>query len=218
LIQAVLFDFDGVLAETIQQHLTAWQEVLRKDYFEPDGLVLRLNEGQPARMMTQALFQHAGMEVSNQEARRLGDLKNEAFRRFEKPRVFPQIFSILDMLHAHHLRTAVVTGTKLANLKHVLGDQLLQRFDAVIQDGDYAQPKPDPEPFLQAAKRLGVAAADCMVVENAPHGIRAAKEAGMFCLAVMTTLPREPLAGADVIIKDHDALRMELHRLLSIAG
>lgn len=217
MIQAVLFDFDGVLAETIQQHLAAWQEVLRKDYFEPDGLVLRLNEGRPARMMTEALFHHAGLEVSDAEARRLADLKNDAFRRLGKPRVFPQIASILDLLKDRQVRTAVVTGTKLANLQHVLGEALLQRFDAVIQDGDYALPKPDPEPFLQAAKRLGVSAADCVVVENAPHGIRAAKRAGMLCLALMTTLPREPLAEADVIIKDHDALQQELLRFFSIA-
>jgi beta-phosphoglucomutase len=203
LIAAVLFDFDGVLAESIDGHVAAWREVLP---FEPDPMLVRLNEGRPARLMAAALCAAAGIEVDAAEAQRLADLKNEAFRRRPKPRVFPEIPPLLQWLCGRGVRTAVVTGTRRANLDFVLGEELLAAFDAVVVDGDYVHPKPDPQPFLLAAERLGVPSGACVVVENAPNGIRAARSAGMRCIAIMSTLPREPLAGADVTLECHAQL------------
>jgi len=60
--------------------------------------------------------------------------------------------------------------------------------------------KPYPDPYIKAAKILGLRPNDCLVIENAPYGIRSAKAAGMFCVAVTTSLPKEYLKKADVIV------------------
>ena len=77
---------------------------------------------------------------------------------------------------------------------------LREAFAALVAEEDVTRGKPDPEGFLLAAERLGVAPARCLVVEDAPEGVRAAKAAGMRCLAVATTRPPPMLAEADLVL------------------
>ncbi|MBN2356037.1 HAD family phosphatase [candidate division KSB1 bacterium] len=206
MIQALLFDFDGVIAASFPFHFRAWQQVITAFDVRPHDMVIKLHEGQPARLMAQALFKAAGLSIPREEAIVLAGRKNEAFRKLGRVPVYPQAFEILRMAKKQGFKTAVVTGTRLENVRHVLGDEQMKLFDSIIQDGDYRQPKPNPEPYLLAAKRLSVPPQACLVVENAPPGITAAKKAGMFCVALKTTLSQEHLAQADVILKDHQAL------------
>ena len=70
-------------------------------------------------------------------------------------------------------------------------------FDVLVDGNDITRSKPDPEVFLLAAERLGVIPEDCLVVEDAPNGIAAARAAGARCLGLTTSFSREDLAGAD---------------------
>ena len=89
-------------------------------------------------------------------------------------------------------------------------------FDAVITGEDVKRKKPDPEIYLLAARRLALPPRRCLVVEDAPAGVEAAKAAGMFCLAVLTSAPRELLAAADWIVRDFT--EVDLDRLAARFG
>ncbi|MFI5339766.1 MAG: HAD family hydrolase [Candidatus Methylomirabilales bacterium] len=91
-----------------------------------------------------------------------------------------------------------------------------ERFGAVVAREDYGKGKPDPEPYLRAADALGLSPRRCVVVEDAPGGVRAAKAAGMACIAVTHSCPRERLVEADLVVDDLAAV--ELASLLADGG
>lgn len=205
MISALLFDFDGVISRSIEIHFRGWQEVLPPLGIEPDNLVLRSHEGEPAWRIAQELCAAAGRPVDEEEAHRLAELKNSWFRMQPRPQIYAGVGEILDYAGCVGIRTAVVTGTNRHNLHHVLGE-MSARFDALFCDGDYMRPKPYPDPYLAAVAHFGLPAEACVVVENAPMGIRAARSAGLFCIALQTTLPPAHLQQANLILPDHAAL------------
>lgn len=101
----------------------------------------------------------------------------------------------LAALRGAGLRLGAVTGTSRENAAFMLGP-LAAQLGAIVAEGDCLRAKPDPDPYLAGARRLGVEAARCAVVENAPLGVRAAVAAGMTCVAVPTTMPVEALRAA----------------------
>ncbi|KKM03430.1 hypothetical protein LCGC14_1774540, partial [marine sediment metagenome] len=101
---------------------------------------------------------------------------------------------------------ALVTGTRLEVVKKVLQMGLDDVFKIVITGEMVSNGKPDPEPYLKAVNELGVNKKDCLVVENAPAGIASAKNAGLTCFAVQTSLPGEYLKDADKIFQSIDEL------------
>lgn len=213
MIRAVIFDFDGVLAPTAPDHFSAWQTVLRPRGIEPDFDVMRLHEGSPAFRILQAMAAHVGVTLDDDTAKSYTIEKNRMFVSQCRTQPFAEIPALLDLCRQRGIKTAVATGTNLTNLQHVLGHDLSRRFQALVYEGRYQRGKPFPDPFLTAAELLQVAASECLVVENAPLGIEAAKAAGMVCAAVMTTLGREHLQKADVILTSHAELLNYLEKL-----
>ena len=105
------------------------------------------------------------------------------------------------------LKLALVTGTARSEVIKILPQNLLDCFDVIVSGSDVRQGKPHPEPYLKAVKALKVAKADAIVVENAPFGITSAVKAGLFCVAIETSLPKAYLKDADKIIHDYQGLR-----------
>lgn len=206
MIRAALFDFDGVLAGSLKFHLAAWEMVCKEEGFSPHEETVRLNEGSKAWQICLEMAKYRGVQLSEKRAKELADAKNIFFRNGDKPRIYKEIPDIICAAKNNNLKLAVVTGTSMKNIKTVLGDQILNLFDFLVVDENSPKGKPFPGPYLTAAKNLGVLPQECIVFENAPLGIQAAKAAGMFCVALQTTLSQEHLTQADVIYKDHSEL------------
>ena len=95
----------------------------------------------------------------------------------------------------------------LAELHQRQLDGVLDLFEVIVTGNQVSRGKPDPESYRLAAARLGIGPSECLVVENAPLGIQAARAAGMGCVALETGLPAEQLAGAERVFPDVKALR-----------
>lgn len=205
--KAVFFDFDGVIAETISYHLSAWNIVLERDYgFSLNPMAVKLNEGRPGLEIAQAIFEEAGRPYTAELLHDVISKKNVVFRDTHQSSVYPENIQLINDAKERGLQVGLVTGTKRENLGVIVPDDLLVQFDIIITDGDTTRGKPAPDPYLAAAEKVAVHPADCIVIENAPAGIEAAKSAGMFCIALKTTLPGELLNQADVIFKNHAEL------------
>ena len=102
-------------------------------------------------------------------------------------------------------RLAVVSGAVRSEVDMVLRAAGLDVFEVIVSVEDVRRGKPDPEGYLLALRRLGLAAADAVAIEDAPPGIAAAKAAGLSCVAVLGTAPRERLGQADEIVTRLDA-------------
>ncbi len=213
MIKALLFDFDGVLAETLPDHFYAWQQVLIPLGIEPDDLTLRLSEGSPAYKIAIALAAHQGLKISEELAKEYAAKKNQVFRARTKAPIYPGILELITFAQNHSMTVGLVTGTAMANIRAVLPAKLLSNFDTIVTDQDTQRGKPNPDPYLKAAENLQISPRDCLVVENAPLGIQSAKAAGAFCVGLTTTLPREHLQGADVICRNHFELLQRMPEL-----
>ena len=122
-----------------------------------------------------------------------------------------------DAARAAGIKVACATAGDADNIVLVLGH--LDRhgfFDAVVGAHDVTRGKPHPDLFLLAAQRMGVDPAECLVFEDAPHGIEAARRAGMRAVAIATTLPADELGAPDhVIARATDFGELDLSSLLS---
>jgi HAD superfamily hydrolase (TIGR01509 family) len=175
--RAYLFDCDGTIADSMPLHYLAWQKVLgewnctfEEDLFYSWGgrptieIIDRLNRKQGLNMPAEA--------VAIQK-------ENYYYDLLPQLQVIPDVLEHIEAKHGH-IPFAVVSGGTRESVTKSLGLLgLLDRFDTLVCAEDYKKGKPDPEAFLLAAERLGVAPADCLVFEDTDMGVQAAKAAGM---------------------------------------
>jgi beta-phosphoglucomutase len=215
--RAVLFDFDGVLAGTEPLHCAAFAAVAstaslpfsRQDYY--DRFL-----GLPDRACLAALHAAAGRPWSERELDALLARKRAEFARLaQDAALYGGVAATLRRLHAVFI-LAVASGAWRDEIEPILvRAQVRSLFAAIIGAEDVRAGKPAPDPFLRALEAINrrhgthLRPADCVVVEDAPLGIAAARAAGMACIAVTTHRDRTALAGADAFVADLNQLQPE---------
>lgn len=198
-IDAVIFDFDGVLVRSIELHALAYRAVLSPFKVPVSFHDIMVREGARSETIIQELAARDGIELSDEVVERLAGLKQRVFERVGEPQPYPVSHRVVEEIARRGFPLAIVTGTREENVPGIAPD-LVPFFDELVTQGSYTQDKPHPEPYLTAAKALDVDPAACLVVENAPRGVQSAREAGMVVVAVTTTLPAEDLSKAHRII------------------
>ena len=196
---AILFDMDGVLIDSTPAVARVWSRWARERGFDPEKVV-RMAHGRPSIATIRDLLPHADHEAENREVERreIADLEGVV--------PLPGSRQLLTSLPAE--RYAIVTSStrKLAEARlHAAGLAVPKFF---VTSSDIVKGKPDPEPYLKAAGKLGVAAGDCVVVEDVPSGIRSGKAAGARVIAFPTTVVAGELraAGADWVAQNCESI------------
>ena len=204
-LRGVLLDFDGVIADTANDTLRAWRHAFKElgiQISDEDYLTL---EGLPTIGIAETIGRKYGVPSEHYQA--LVRAKESYYRLHGRFSLYEGVTDILSWLRECHMRTAVVSGGSRSRIVASAGESFLKAFDAVVCGDDYATWKPDPGPYLAALDRIELAPHECVAVENAPLGIKSARQAGLFCIAVCTTLNRSLLDEADVIIENIRELR-----------
>jgi HAD superfamily hydrolase (TIGR01509 family) len=181
--KAYLFDCDGTIADSMPLHYVAWKKALSEWKCEFAEDVFYAWGGMPVAEIISTLNAMQGLSMPVEEVAR----RKEAlyFKMISELKAVPEV---LEHIVASHGRIpfAVVSGSTrdsvVASLE-ALG--ILDKFDTLVCAGDYGRSKPDPEPFLIAAKRLGVSPGDCLVFEDTEMGIQAATAAGMASVKIL---------------------------------
>jgi len=191
--RAVLFDLDGVLIDSTPAVARVWRHWAIEHGFDPERVV-KMAHGRPSRTTIRELLPDADIEAEDREVERreIEDLEG----------VVPMAGArqLLDSL-PHGRWTIATSGTRpLAEVRLRAAGLPIPK--TMITSSEVKIGKPDPEPYLKAAALLGYAAPDCVVVEDAPAGIRAGKAAGSRVIAFTTTMPRSELeeAGANWVV------------------
>ena len=196
MIKAVIFDLDGVLVTTDELHFAAWKALADKlnikDFTKEDNVRQR---GVSRMASLEVVLEKTDRAFSEEEKLTLAEEKNEIYVRslssLSEADVLSGANEFIDYLKSKGIKTAVGSASK--NTPLILEKtKLANKFDAVIS-----------EVFLIAAKKLGVAPCDCVVVEDSDAGIEAAKTGGMYAIAVGAA---EYNPKADVAIKDLESL------------
>lgn len=197
---AVIFDMDGVLADTYQPHFESWQRLY-------EGLGVRYDESDFAadfgRTSRDILRHRLGGDLTDERIREIDEAKESHFREIvrQSSAVAKGAIELIDALCADGFVLGVGSSGPPENVALLL-EQIgrADRMGAVVTGADVTRGKPDPQVFLLTAERLGVPPESCVVVEDAVHGIEAAHRAGMRCVAVVGTSPAEQLSQADLVI------------------
>ncbi len=199
--RGVLFDLDGVLVDSTPAVARVWTKWAVKHGFVPDKVVSRAH-GRPSITTIRELLPHADHVAENREVER-GEIED-----VEGVIPLPGALELLQALPQDRWAIATSCSRRLAEVRIRAAELPLPKH--LITSSDVQRGKPDPEPYLKAAKILGLAPADCIVIEDAPAGIRAGKAAGARVCALRTTAPDTELleSGADWIANDLASLRL----------
>jgi len=199
--KGVLFDLDGVLVDSTPAVSRVWTIWANKYGFDPEETVRRAN-GRPSITTIRELLPHVDHDTENSivEKMEIEDLDDVV--------ALPGAVELVQSLRAR--RWTIVTSCTRPLALVRLRAAGLPVPERIITSNDIVNGKPHPEPYLNGAGLLGLAAADCVVFEDAPAGIRAGKGAGAKVIALQTTERDRFLreAGADWIVKDCASVRV----------
>ena len=211
--KAVFFDQDGVLFNSMPYHAQAWEKAMREHGLPFTAIQAYRNEGRTGSAVIQELYQQAyGKDASEELIESIYACKSDNFIRLtggKLPELIPYIREVLNYLHSQGIQCWVVTGSGQRSLIDSLRATFPGIFTGIISAFDVKHGKPHPEPYLKAWEKSGFRKEECCVIENAPLGIRAAKSAGIFTIAVNTgPLPDSDLteSGADLVLHDMKTL------------
>lgn len=201
-VDAVIFDMDGVLVDSMPQHARSYRVVLEQSHgidVAPEEVYRR--EGNTATEVARALLADRGIEVGDDEAARLGRAKQEAFRKMGIPDLADGAAETIRGVREAGKRVGVVTGTDRKNLELVLVE-VMDAIDATVTSDDVTAGKPDPEPYVRGAEALDVDPGRVLVVENAPNGVTSAKQAGAHVVGYTSTLSADELGDVDHVVDE----------------
>lgn len=203
-IKAVIFDLDGVIVDTMPFHAKAWQDTFKKFGIRVTKKEIYLREGEKWDKTFFDILKKHKLKITKEIKKEVFRHREDVFKNILKIRIFKDAPPLIRALKSKGLKLALVTGTPRKEVKRILPKGIYKLFDVIIPSDEVKFGKPHPEPFLRALKALKTKSKEAIVIENAPNGIKAAKEAKLKVIAVETSLSRSYLKGADVIL---DSLR-----------
>lgn len=203
MLKAVLFDFDGVIVQSEELHMKTFLELLA-----PYGVSIskerwyREFAGTGSRNIFERLVKEFKIDASVDELVEKRKKLYEGYVRSGALKETPGVREFLQALRAKGIKTAIVSGSHKTNVLAALSYfKLEQYFDLIVSGDDIASRKPEPAPFLHAAKKLGVRPEDCIAIEDSVAGCEAARQAGMRLIVVKS--PATAAVGkCDLTIED----------------
>ena len=213
--KAVLFDLDGVLVSTDEYHYRSWVKIAGEEGF--DFFNHKFNDqfrGVARLECVEILTKASGRSYSREQKQGIADRKNKYFAEslsaVTSKELLPGALETLQELKKRGIKIAVASNSR--NAKSIIQQTNIgYLLDAIVDGYDIEKSKPNPEVFLLAAKKVGVAPAHCIVVEDAVTGIEAARRAWMKALGI--GIP-ERLPNADIVVSNLSAISID--RLLSL--
>jgi len=190
---AVIFDVDGVLVRTDEAHYQSWQSVMDGAGIAFDRSVNQHLLGVSRRASLSIILKAAGQTLDDATQAKLAEEKNQRFQAFLETLTPADVLpGALELIKALRMRAIpIAAGSSSRNARRILErTELLPQFDALVDGNDIQRSKPDPEVFLKCATLLEVPPSACVVIEDAPAGIEAARIAEMLVIAVGQSVPK----------------------------
>lgn len=209
-LKCAIFDMDGVLYDSMKNHEITWKQAFEAEGIDFPGYEAYLHEGRPGDETIAYIFKnYINKEASQQDMERVYAEKVRLMAKAPLAEKMPMIGELIEMLRRNGIAVWVVTGSGQPTLLSRLSRDFNIEDEHIISAKDVTKGKPHPEPYLKAVEGSGFSADQCIVVENAPLGVRSAKAAGINTIAVNTgVLQDEVLAreGADIVLPDTSSL------------
>lgn len=214
-MRAFIFDLDGVVVNTAKYHYQAWRKLAGELGFIFDRSQNERLKG-VSRMESLRIVLEAGNIVGlpEEEKAELADRKNryylEMISKIDESEILPGILEFIEKIRRAGYKTALGSASRSGGM--ILRKlHIDQEFDVIVDGNEVEKPKPDPEVFVRASRLLGVPCRECVVVEDAAAGVKAAHAGGMKCIGIGS---RAVLGDADAVVDSTIELsRIELEGL-----
>jgi beta-phosphoglucomutase len=217
-IHAVVFDFDGVIADSEPLHLRAYQEVLpamgipdltREEYYRD---LLGYNDEDCFRIMART----RGWEAGEAQVAEFAERKGLVFERIiaDEAALYAGAADCVERMAAA-FPLGIASGAKKPEILQILRSARLDRFFRfVVASGDTPNSKPAPDPYIRAAERHGLPPHECVAIEDSRWGLESARAAGLRTVGITHTYPADQLGPADVVIDSLSEFTPDLVRSL----
>lgn len=186
-IKAFIFDLDGVITDTSELHESAWRKLAQEENIPFDGKWKDQLRGISRRESLDLILKNSPKSYTENEIQYMLERKNNYYNNnlesLTPKNILPGVNELLELLKSENYKIAVASASKNA-LKVLTKLKLINSFDVITSGNELTHSKPDPEIFLLTAKKLGLLAQSCIVVEDAPAGIEAANNGGFFSIAI----------------------------------
>lgn len=211
--KGIIFDMDGTITLTQHLHFQAFREVFKKfgiDFTKADDMKYAGSGGKIT--FTKVLAEHgikADVKQCIEDKRKIYDAMLEK----EDVKLVPGVKEFCERIKVKGLKRIIATGNRKEATQFILKKAGLEKyFPEIVTISEAGRGKPFPDVFLKAAEKLGLKPSECVVFEDAPNGIAAAKTAGMQSIGLVTGIDSEKLlaAGASTVAKDYFEITDEL--------
>jgi len=214
--KAFIFDLDGVIVDTAKYHYSAWKELTNQLGFDFTIEQNELLKGVSRVRSLEILLDIGKLNLEDEQKSKYLTEKNEQYLQYiakmDHDEILPGIDDLLHYLKLNKVPFSLGSASKNARLILEILD-LIDLFDAIVDGNDVSTAKPDPEVFLIAAQKLGVSPENCIVIEDAQAGIKAANAAGMTSIGIGDP---EVLKEADYKLKNTGELTIDFVQRLMV--
>jgi len=186
-VKALIFDLDGTLVDSVYAHVLAWQLAFAEAGIPIDGWRLHRRMGMSGGLFKRAVMRELGRTISMQSLKALDKRHGELFNRFlPRPRPLPGAVELLEFLRRNKIIHGIATSNQRPHINPSLKALRVTKDTVVVERGDVARAKPEPDLFLECQQRLEVEVKDCYVVGDAVWDLLAARRAGMLSIGLLS--------------------------------
>ena len=186
-MKALIFDLDGTLVDSVYAHVLAWQLAFAEAGIPIDGWRLHRRMGMSGGLFKRAVMRELSRTISMPRLKALDKRHGELFKKFlPKPRPLPGAVELLRFLRRNKIVHGIATSNQRPNINPSLKALGVTKDTVVVERGDVARAKPEPDLFLECQERLGVEVKDCYVVGDAVWDLMAARRAGMLSVGLLS--------------------------------
>ena len=216
MMKTLLFDMDGVIADTDRTRFDLLQVLVKRRGLELADGDYKKSVGRRTEVFLKDVF---GGVLNDDEVKAIYDERKEEYRRNPGAYVIaqPHATECCRGLFDAGLQLIIASASEESDIRMVLDElQIAECFSGVVGADSVTHPKPHPETYLRCLEKFSLTKEECIAVEDSPTGIRSANAAGVFCIAVTSTHVAEELRDADVIIAPLEELTPEFVGSLAI--
>jgi HAD superfamily hydrolase (TIGR01509 family) len=186
-MKALIFDLDGTLVDSVYAHVLAWQLAFAEAGMPIDGWRLHRRMGMSGGLFKRAVMRELGRTISMPRLKALDKRHGELFRQFlPKPRPLPGAVGLLQFLRRNKIVHGIATSNQRPNINPSLKALGVTKDTVVVERGDLARAKPEPDLFLECQERLGLEVKDCYVMGDAVWDLMAARRAGILSIGLLS--------------------------------
>lgn len=207
-LKLVIWDLDGTILDSRKQHYEASKMVLKNHGFELSEGFLKTFYGQTANHIFGEIL---GDAVSKDQFVQIIEERDIAYRELisREAEFLPGVKQWLEKFYQLGITQVIASSTAYENIVKIVQVLDAEKFFSNLFSGEHLPSKPDPEVFLMALREFNLSPSECLVIEDSPHGIQAAKSIGIKCIAPAITFPPDQLSEADLVVDNLEQLQWE---------